>query len=84
MRYTVDWEADAEDALASAWLQSGFSPAVTAAQARIDRLLAADPHGNGVHLSEGLYRIEVAPLTATYSIDDIGRRVVVSAVGCMP
>ncbi len=84
MRYTVDWTADAENALAGVWLDSGFDPDVTAAQARIDQLLAADPHGNGEHRSEGLYRIEVSPPVATYSIDDAARHVEVSSVWYRP
>jgi hypothetical protein len=80
MKYTVYWTADAEDALAEIWLSSSFSPAVTAAQALMDVRLSASPHGAGHHLSEGLYRIDAYPLSATFTIDDANRSVEVSWV----
>lgn len=83
MNYAVEWLPQAEDALAAIWLQT-FDPAVTAAEARINRLLSRDPHGNGEHRSEGLYRIEVTPLVVAYEIDDAARRVTVSWVWHRP
>lgn len=54
MNYTVDWNADARSTLATIWIRAVNRSAITASQARIDRLLVADPLGNGKPLSEGL------------------------------
>src|SRR5437764_63916 len=62
MNYDVGWNGDALVQLTAAWLQSADRGAVTAAQTRIDRLLAADPYGNGTFVSEDMYAIEVHPL----------------------
>ena len=61
MSYTVDWDAAARATLATIWIRAANRQAVTAAQARIDRLLAADPLGNGAAVVEGLYAVEVYP-----------------------
>jgi hypothetical protein len=84
MKYTVDWTDDALSAVAAAWVQSPDRAAVTAAEGRVDRLLAADPHGNGTVLSEGLYVIEVAPLRVLFEIDDSQALVTVTSVGLLP
>jgi hypothetical protein len=47
----------------------------------MDRLLAADPWGNGVPVSEGLYAIEVPPLRALFEIHDAAKFVKVVSVG---
>jgi hypothetical protein len=84
MRYTVDWSDDATDSLAAIWLQATDRRAVTAAESRIDRLLASDPQANGVHLSEGLWEIVDPPLIARYEIDPASRTVKVTQVGMLP
>jgi hypothetical protein len=61
-------------------MNSTDRPAVNAAQVRADRLLARDPHGNGRHLSEGLYQIDCPPLAISYTIDDQKREVKVVSV----
>ncbi len=80
MNYTVDWPPHVLADLTDIWLAAPDRAAVTAAQARADRLLQSDPHRNGRHLAEGLYRTVVAPLILTYTIDDVGRIVVVQSV----
>jgi hypothetical protein len=84
MNYSVDWTDDARDGLATIWLQSTDRQAVTAASATIDRLLAQDPLGNSVPVSEGLYAIEVSPLAALFEIDDTTLSVTVVSVGRLP
>jgi hypothetical protein len=81
MSYTVHWNAAARNTLATIWIGSGNRRAVTAAQTRIDHLLASDPLRNGTPLSEGLYVIEVHPLRAVFEVDDTGKRVKVISVG---
>ena len=84
MNYSVEWLEEAEDELATIWLQAGDPPLVASAQVEIDRLLARDPLGNGQYLSEGLRQIVVKPLTASYSVDGSRRRVEVSWVRYTP
>jgi hypothetical protein len=78
--WQVDWDPVAEDELGRIWLRSLDRGAVTAAQARADRLLAGDPFAHGRHLSEGLYAVDVPPLVLTYTIDALGRSVEVTWV----
>ncbi|MBV9125892.1 MAG: hypothetical protein JO112_21285 [Planctomycetes bacterium] len=82
--FAVEWVADAATELARIWIGAGDRAAVTAAQNQIDKLLERDPVGNGQHRSEGLYRIDVSPLSCTYTIDDVGRRVEVTWVWYSP
>jgi len=81
--YTIDWTADAESALTLIWMQT-FDPAVAAAQAQIDQLLARNPLGHGQLLHEELYQLIVRPLTVFYSIDQARKIVEISAVWYTP
>jgi hypothetical protein len=80
MNYTVDWSPDARATLATIWMGAANRQAVTVAQARIDRLLGADPLRNGTSVSEGLYAVEVHPLRALFEIADVGKPVKVVSV----
>jgi hypothetical protein len=80
MSYAVDWTPEARSQLAAVWLQSVRRPAVTAAQAKIDILLASDPFASSVHVSEGLYGIEVYPLWAQLEVSAGDRSVTVVSV----
>jgi hypothetical protein len=79
-RFRVEWEPAAEDELARIWLQASDPTAVTAAQAQGDQLLSRDPIKYGRHLSEGLYGIDLPPLTLTYTIDLANRLVEIAWV----
>ena len=81
MSYDVRWNASTRNTLATIWIGSANRRAVTAAQARIDRLLAADPLRNGIPLSEGLFFIEVHPLRVVFEVDDTNKTVRVVSVG---
>lgn len=81
--YTVDWTPDAENSLTLIWLQTS-DPAATAAQAKIDQLLARNPSGHGELLHEGLYRLIEHPLTVYYSIDHTHKTVEVTEVWYTP
>lgn len=83
MTYSVNWTRRARTHLAALWLQALDRRAVTAAQAQVDRLLAFDPLGNGVPVSEGLYAIDVCPLRALFKISDADRRVTVVSVSLL-
>jgi hypothetical protein len=80
MTYSVDWAPEARATLATIWMKAADRQAVTAAQARIDRLLTANPLGNGTPVSEGLYAIEVHPLRALFEPPDVRRLVWVVSV----
>jgi plasmid stabilization system protein ParE len=82
--YSVDWLPDAQQELADIWLLAADRLAVTRAQAEIDRLLASNPLGSGAHLSEGLYKVFVAPLLAFYEVQHGERLVEVSNVKSLP
>ena len=84
MNYTVAWEDDAVIDLTVIWNGAPDRRAVTAAQAKIDRLLAANPLGNGYPVSEGLYAIAAHPLHAQFEISDADRSVKVVSVRKLP
>lgn len=81
MNFTVDWSLNALSALALIWMGAPNRSAVNAAQAEIDRVLAANPLANTTHLSEGLYAIEVYPLRALFEVFSAERYVRVVSVG---
>lgn len=84
MNYSVSWDDDALDTLATIWMHSADRRAVTAAQAAIDRLLVANPLGNGSPVSEGLWALEVHPLRVQFEIDVANRSVKVVSGGSYP
>jgi hypothetical protein len=84
MTYSVEWDDDVVAALTALWLQATDRQAVTAAQATIDRVLAANPLGSGYPVSEGLYAIEVPPLRAQYEVLPNDRVVKVVSVRRLP
>ena len=59
-------------------------PAVREAIDDIQRRLAADPHTAGLHLSEGIWRIDRPPLCCLYVIVPHLRWVDIVAVGTLP
>ncbi len=82
--YFVDWPTDILPDLADVWLRAPDRRAVTNAEARIDKLLADNPIGNGRHLSEGLYQLRVPPLCVTYTVDVAQHRVEINSVYAIP
>jgi hypothetical protein len=75
MSYSLEWDSDGLAELADIWMRATDRQAVTDAEHRIERLLAADPLGNGKLLSEGLRYIDVRPLVAYYTVDAARRHV---------
>ena len=84
MSYSVAWTNDALFSLAAIWLRAWDRQAVTSAQVAIDRALGENPLGNGRHVSEGLYAIDVPPLRAQFEISDSARIVTVVSVRELP
>jgi hypothetical protein len=85
MPYSVAWSHEARAQLGVIWIrQTASRRAITAAQARIDQLLAANPIRHGVAVSEGLFAIDVPPLRALYEISNGIQRVEVVVVRWAP
>lgn len=84
MAFTVKWVEELDDTLASIWLAYPDKPAVTAAQATIDRCLGTDPTKYGEYLSEGLWRFHVPPLLVHFTIDNTTQRVEVTNLHVLP
>ena len=82
--FTVDWLPDALDMLADIWTQASDRSAVTAAQNRIDKMLARDPLGSGKEVHELLYQLIEPPLTVSYSVDQPRKIVEVAAISYSP
>jgi hypothetical protein len=77
-KYKVIWLPSADDQLMVYWMAAKDRDAVAAAQYLIDKQLERDPRHLGQELSEGLWKIYLAPLLAFYEIDEPNGRVVVS------
>lgn len=84
MTYSVDCSDITDDELALAWLMAPDRPAVTDAADRIHRLLSRNPRQAGTEVSEGLWKIEVPPLAAYYTIDDAATEVMVDGFTLLP
>ncbi len=85
MAYTVDWTREARSQLATIWIRyATFRQAITAAQARIDQLLKADPIRYGTAVAEGLFAINAPPLRALFERSDADRLVTVGGVRWAP
>jgi hypothetical protein len=80
MRFTIDYDRDAEDNLADIWLGAADPAAVTRASAAVEHALATNPM-QGDYLSEGLWRFLAPPLAVHYSIDTPRRHVQITHVG---
>ena len=80
MNYTVVWLTDAENELASLWLNSSKREAVTVAAAELDRRLAENGESEGESRHHH-YRITFeAPLAVVFRVDEINKAVFVGQV----
>jgi mRNA-degrading endonuclease RelE of RelBE toxin-antitoxin system len=79
MAGTVNWTPGALNRLSDLWVAASDRNAVTRAVHRVDQTLAANPTA-GHHLSEGLYRFRIPPVTVFYEIDSVKNIVNVTAV----
>ncbi len=85
MNYSVDWTPEADARLAEVWLNHPAArQAITEAQDRIDRLLAADPLRHAQSQVEGLYTLDEPPLRAQYEISEDERHATVVSVRWNP
>jgi hypothetical protein len=82
--FSVEYTSDALDALTLVWMAAQDRKAVATAQTRIDSFLGRDPKNAGEEVSEGLWRIEVPPLTACYEVDDTAHKVTVTGFSLLP
>lgn len=84
MAFAPYWPLDVENHYMLAWFMARDQAAVATARQAIDRLLAADPHGNGTHVAEGLWKITVPPLLVHFEIDDPATVVTVTQLDLVP
>lgn len=88
MRYTVEWKQTATDELTLAWLDAASDAEfgvqdrarITAAAREVDRLLRADPYGQGESREWTRRVMFVAPLAASYAVDAAASKVEVLQV----
>ena len=78
--FTLELTPSAQNDLADLWLRSPDPVGVTRADAAAYLLLRRDPLGCGVHVSEGLYRLTVAPLVYYYAVDTTRSHVRVAVI----
>jgi plasmid stabilization system protein ParE len=83
-RYTVVWLPAAEDQLADIWVRAQDRWSVTQASARIDAELDVDAGSKGVAVAEGLRQITVVPLKVFFEVQELDRKVEVTAVDRVP
>jgi hypothetical protein len=80
VNFTVGWEPDIRAELHQLWATWPDPAAVRAAAETAERLLAADPVGNGRFLAEELWQIVVSPLALYYTIDPARRHVQITDI----
>jgi hypothetical protein len=80
MKFTVSYTLDAEAHLTELWLAGPDRADITAAQDRIDRILAANPF-QGIEVREGLFALIFPPLKIFFEINEDDRFVNVTGVG---
>ena len=79
-RFAVVWWDDALHDLARLWMDSSDRDAINAATMSIDTELSRSPSSKGCEVSEGLRRVDVAPLRAYFVINHDDRRVEIMGV----
>jgi hypothetical protein len=82
--FTVSWVPNIRRELHLLWVTASDPAAVRVASDTIEQLLINDPTGSGTHLSEGLWRIVVAPLVVHYTIDTTRRHVEITDCARVP
>jgi hypothetical protein len=82
--YQVIYEPTAWNSLRTKWKRSKNKRALKQATKEIEQALGSDPHGNGIPLSEGLFKFSFSPLLVCYSIDSPKMQVVISHVYEIP
>jgi hypothetical protein len=82
MRFTVTWQAAAEQELAEIWLRSAERNDIVRATDYIDRVLATEPLSQGEEFY-GDRILVVLPLAVTFTISEPDRRVQILQV-CHP
>ena len=80
MNFTVGWDQDAYRELTQLWATAPDPAAIRVARETAERLLGADPVGNGRLLSEGLWKIVVSLLALYYTIDPARRHVQITDI----
>lgn len=79
-RYTVAWYADAQDQLASIWIDAPDRNAVSSAADSLDRELATDPERKGRPVGDRLRVLHEPPLEVLFDVIEPDRLVRVLTV----
>lgn len=82
--YQVIWEPAIWKRAKMLWRRTGNKLAFKRAKKEIEQALGTDPHGNGIPLSEGLFKFSFSPLLVCYSIDSPRMQVVISHIEEIP
>lgn len=80
MKYTVIWRPETLNQLIEFWLEATDRETVSAATARIDCVLRADPESQGESREENTRVLLVEPLGVEYEVDVGDRKVQVNTV----
>lgn len=72
-RYTVVWHTDAQDQLATIWIQASDQNAVTLAADTIDRELADGPATKGRPVGDRLRCLRESPLEVLFEVVEMDR-----------
>jgi hypothetical protein len=80
MTWDVNWAEDAENELATVWLDPALRAAVTRASRRIDERLERDGDSEGESRGGDRRIMFEPPLGATFTVDRVARRVTVTHV----
>jgi hypothetical protein len=75
MKYTVVWDPDAEQELASLWMAAAERQALTDAADQIDKVLRQDPQQQGESRPDGLRILFVEPLGIIFRVHEDDRLV---------
>ncbi len=67
-RFTAGWRDEALQELAGIWFESPERSAVTAATREVDVELSEEPFDKGWEISEGLFRLDLLPLSVYFVV----------------
>ena len=80
MSYTVTWTPEARARLADIWLEGPNRDRISKAAHQIDEILRASGTAQAAFLHEGLWAIQIVPLSVVFSVSEPDRMIEVSFV----
>jgi hypothetical protein len=82
--YTLDWDDEAHEALAAAYVVAFDQAAVTRAEYAAELLLSVDPLRHAVALPEGLFKLTIEPIVIYFWVEEAVRVVRISGAQVIP